>query len=253
MAYSIDINCDMGESYGQFIMGNDDKIFPYITSCNVACGFHGGDPLHLERTIRGALEYGVQVGAHPSYPDRWGFGRRSMKLPFNDLRSIIRYQIAAICGVTRALGGRVTYVKPHGALYNTAADDAEEAAAIVEAVISLKENLAFLGLAGSMMESVARQYGLPFIPEAFADRRYRKNRLVPRDEKDAVIRDPEEAARQAGSIVCDHLVRSPEGVEMSVEARSICVHGDHPEAPEILKAMDVHFAECHITKRAFVA
>jgi len=158
---TIDLNCDMGESYGNYKIGNDDRIMPYITSCNVACGFHGGDPLQIERTIKNALKHNLQIGAHPSYPDLQGFGRRKMNVPPDELKAIIKYQIAAVKGIAESLGGKLTYVKPHGALYNSAADDKEIVASIVNAIKEIDEELAFLGLAGSKeMQAVAKKQEL---------------------------------------------------------------------------------------------
>jgi UPF0271 protein len=251
-AHVTDINCDMGESYGNRIIGNDEAIFPHITSCNIACGFHGGDPAHMDKTVRLALEHGVQIGAHPSYPDRENFGRKKMKIPPGELRAILQYQIGALCGMTAALGGRVRYVKPHGALYNTAAEDVPEARVIVEAVMSMRGELALMGLAGSAMEQVARDSGLFFIAEAFADRTYQANgTLVPRNIKGAVIDDPQAAAAQAVAVVIEHKVTTLSGEVIPVIARSICVHGDHPHTLAVLHGIDEAFKKHGIEKRAF--
>ena len=172
---SIDINCDMGESYGRYQLGNDEKMMSYISSCNIACGFHGGDPLVMERTLQQAIEHGVQIGAHPSYPDRSGFGRRKMDVDKQELKAIIKYQIAAIQGMAQSLNAKVSYVKPHGALYNRAASDPIEAATILKAIHEIDPELILMGLAGSLVEAMAHEKGQPFIAEAFADRRYDKN------------------------------------------------------------------------------
>ncbi|HLF64606.1 MAG TPA: 5-oxoprolinase subunit PxpA [Saprospiraceae bacterium] len=252
--HTIDINCDLGESYGNVIIGNDAEIFPYITSCNIACGFHGGDPVHVERTIKAALQYGVQIGAHPSYPDRENFGRKKMHLPAEELRAVIRYQLAALIGVTRALGGRVSYVKPHGALYNVAAESAAEALVVIESAQSMDENLAMMGLPGSAMEEAAKIKGIQFIAEAFADRRYQSNgRLVSRSIDGAVIEDPDDAAEQVLSIILKQRVSSIEGTLVPVIAQSICVHGDHPNTLTILIKLDKIFKEQHIQKISFMA
>ena len=157
MGLSIDINCDMGESYGSFLVGNDAAIFPHITSCNVACGFHGGDPVHMELTIKRAMQYGLRIGAHPSYPDLWGFGRRPMDFTPGKLTAIVRYQVAALQGMARAMGAEVAYVKPHGALYHYASIDSAGANAVTSAVQSLGSELALMGPPGSVMEMVARE------------------------------------------------------------------------------------------------
>jgi len=237
--HTIDINCDMGESYGDVIVGNDDSIFPHITSCNIACGFHGGDPMHMEHTIKAALTYCVRIGAHPSYPDRENFGRKRMTIPADELKALLRYQITALIGMTKALGGSVTYVKPHGALYNTAADNASEANVIVEAISTVDPHLALMGLPDSAMQEAANLYGIAFIAEAFADRRYHNNgRLVSRQVEGSVIEDPQIAAQQVLSIVLKREVSSIEGEVIPVVAQSICVHGDHQNTPEVVRAID---------------
>jgi UPF0271 protein len=241
----------MGESHGNVIIGNDEAIFPYITSCNIACGFHGGDPIHMERTIRLALQHGVQIGAHPSYPDRDGFGRRKMHLSREDLKAVLVYQISALCGMTASLGGVVRYVKPHGALYNIAADEEAEARTVIEALIACDSNLALMGLPDSAMEYSARQEGIQFIREAFADRRYDSNgKLVPRSAHNAVIDDPSEAAQQVLLLVQEQKVVARDGQTISVHADSICVHGDHKNTLDILIAIDVHFRRYGIAKKS---
>jgi UPF0271 protein len=254
MAYSIDINCDMGESRGTDIAGDDQSVFPFITSCNIACGMHGGDAVHMEKTILGALEHAVQIGAHPSYPDRKNFGRKRMKLPVDELKAVIRYQVSALCGMAHALGGAVMYVKPHGALYHSMAEDPEVARTVVGAVASLGQGLAILGSAGSQIELIASEYELRFVPEAFADRRYRRDgKLLSRNTSGSVIRDPEQAAEQFRMLVVDKRAATNTGQEVDIAARTICVHGDHPEAVEILRAIDALCIDNKIQKRAFVA
>lgn len=248
----IDINCDMGESYGHFRVGNDEAVFPYITSCNIACGFHGGDPLHIERTIRNALKYNVQIGAHPSYPDLAGFGRRKMQLPAEELAALIRYQVGALKGMAESLGGRLAYVKPHGALYNTAADSEAECRVIIQAIRSIDPQLALMGLAGSITREVAVAEGIAFVSEAFADRRYEANgRLTPRSMAGAVLNDPEQAARQVLSIAKDQEVEASNGARISISARSVCIHGDNPAAVETLRAIDRTLREHGIRKKSF--
>lgn len=235
----IDLNCDMGESYGRFKVGNDEAIFPYVTSSNIACGFHGGDPLHIENTIKGAIAHGVRIGAHPAYPDLSGFGRRRMQLGRDELKAVVKYQIAALKGMTESLGGRLAYVKPHGALYNTAADDASEAFCIIQAIREIDPELALMGLAGSIMEETARREQIPFIAEAFADRRYESNgRLRSRSKEGAVIAAPEQAAGQVFSIARHKQVESYDGAIVPVDAQSVCIHGDNPSAISILQAVE---------------
>lgn len=250
---TIDLNCDMGESYGNYKIGNDDRIMPYITSCNVACGFHGGDPLQIERTIKNALKHDLQIGAHPSYPDLQGFGRRHMKVPPDELKAIIKYQIAAVKGITESLGGKLAYVKPHGALYNSAADDVEIAECIVQAIKEIDEELAFLGLAGSKeMQVSAKKAGIKFIAEAFADRRYTASgRLQSRRIDGAVIHHAQIAAEQVLSLVKDQEVISNLNTPVRIKAQSICIHGDNPQIEEILAAIDAILSKNKIQKKSF--
>ena len=248
----IDINCDLGESVGQHIVGQDEKVFPFITSCNIACGFHGGDPTHMENTIKNALKYNVQIGAHPSYPDKAGFGRRKMKLDAEELKVMLKFQINTLKSMTESLGGKVAYVKPHGALYNTAADNKEEASVIVEAIQEMENELALLGMAGSEMETAAQNQGVPFFGEAFADRKYNaKGRLLSRNQPGAVIEEPKEAAAQVISLILDHQVNSDQGTNINLNAHSICVHGDNAQAVMILQAIDQALQERKIIKKAF--
>jgi UPF0271 protein len=252
-ALHIDINCDMGESFGNYKIGNDSAILPYITSINVACGFHGGDPFHIENTIKSALEQEVSIGAHPSYPDLQGFGRRKMQIGAKELKSILKYQIAAIKGLTESLGGRLKYVKPHGALYNTAANDANETYVIIEAIHVIDSDLVFMGLAGSMMEATARYENIPFVAEAFADRKYtEKGRLMSRQTPGSVITDPKQSVEQVISMIIEKKVTSDSGKKIDLNAQSICIHGDNPSATEILKGLNQAFKKYKIKKRSFV-
>jgi len=250
---TIDLNCDMGESYGNYKIGNDDRIMPHITSCNVACGFHGGDPLQIERTIKNALKHGLQIGAHPSYPDLQGFGRRKMNVPLDELKAIIKYQIAAVKGITESLGGQLAYVKPHGALYNTAADEKKVAKCIVQAIKEIDEGLAFLGLAGSKeMKVMAKKAGIRFVAEAFADRRYTASgRLQSRRIDGAVIHHAKISAEQVLSLVKDQKVISNLNTPVKVKAQSICIHGDNPQIEDILAAIDAILSKNKIKKKAF--
>jgi len=248
----IDINCDMGESFGNYTIGNDEKVFPYITSCNIACGFHGGDPLHIEKTIKGALAHGVQIGAHPSYPDLAGFGRRYMQIKADELKAIVKYQVAALKGMTESLGGQLAYVKPHGALYNTAAKQKTEALAIIEAVQAIDSSLILMGLAGSPIEALAREIGIPFVAEAFADRKYMSDgSLRSRTLDEAVIEDPEEATAQVLSIVLDQRVQTYEGSSLPLKAQSVCIHGDNRQVEALLQAIDVGLTKAGVLKTAF--
>lgn len=235
---NIDLNADIGESYGQFKIGNDAALIPYLSSCNIACGFHGGDPLNIERTISLALEHGLRIGAHPSYPDLAGFGRRKMQIPAKELKAIIKYQISALKGMVESQGGTLAYVKPHGALYNTAASTASESQVIVDAIQEMDAHLKLMGLAGSQLEKVAIQNKLSFITEAFADRRYTtQGTLLSRKEDGAVLNQPSDAIQQVLSIVLEGKVLTNENTFIPIQAQSICLHGDHPNTPEILKTL----------------
>jgi UPF0271 protein len=238
--YQIDINCDMGESYGLYKVGNDELLFPFISSCNIACGFHGGDPFHIETTIKNAIKHDVTIGAHPSYPDLQGFGRRPMKIPFAELKAIIKYQVAAIKGLTEAAGGHLSYVKPHGALYNRIAEDKEEALVVIEAVNEIDSNLAIMGLAGSNFEQLAHQNNVNFISEGFADRRYLPNGLLmPRTMPNAVIPDISRSLQQVKKMIFSHKIATDNGL-VDLKVDSICIHGDNPLALELAKA--IHLA-----------
>jgi len=238
MLLNMDINCDLGESYGHFKVGNDEALFPFLTSCNIACGFHGGDPLHIENTIILAMQHQLRIGAHPSYPDLAGFGRRSMQLETNELKAIVKYQIVALKGMVESHGGRLAYVKPHGALYNKAAVDASECQVIIDAIKEIDPSLALMGLAGSIMESIAAANQLPFIAEAFADRRYTQNgQLQARSAKNAVINNVKEAVEQVLSIINEQKVQTTAGGFYPINAQSICVHGDTSAALDILRAI----------------
>ncbi|MEM6806060.1 MAG: 5-oxoprolinase subunit PxpA [Bacteroidota bacterium] len=248
----IDINCDMGESFGNFKIGNDEAVFPFITSANIACGFHGGDPVHMEKTIKLALKHGVKIGAHPGYPDLAGFGRRAMQLKPDELRAIIKYQVSAIKGMAESLGGKLAYVKPHGALYNKASNSQAETRAIISGIREISPDLIFMGLAGSIMEKVAIEEGIAFAAEAFADRRYESNgRLMSRAKEGSVLKDVEIASDQVLSIAKDQKLMAAGEVELEVKAQSICIHGDNPSAVDILKAIDRKLAAQGILKKSF--
>ena len=248
----IDINCDMGESFGQYKIGNDDAIFPYITSTNIACGFHGGDPYHIEKTILNAIKYGVQIGAHPSYPDLAGFGRRYIQIEKKELKAIIKYQIAAIKGLIESHGGQLKHVKPHGALYNQAAKDEIETHVIIDALREIDENLMLMGLAGSIMEQVCIKEKVKFIAEAFADRKYEKDgSLMSRSKTGSVIHDVDQAAAQVVSIVLGKRVYTDDGTAVPIVAQSICIHGDDPAAVGILKKIDEELEKNGIIKSKF--
>jgi 5-oxoprolinase (ATP-hydrolysing) subunit A len=247
----IDLNADVGESFGAWRFGHDEELIPLVTSVNVACGFHAGDPLVIESTVRLAASAGVAVGAHPGYPDLQGFGRRAINLPAAELEAVMLYQVAALAGIARAAGTELRHVKAHGALYNQAARDPSIARPIARAIRRVSAGLVFVGLAGSAMVAVAREEGLPVAEEAFADRGYRADgSLVPRDEPGALLPGPNETAEQAVSIVRDGRVRTVDGGWLRVHADTICLHGDTPGAPDRARAVRGALAAAAIEVRA---
>lgn len=247
----IDLNCDMGESFGPWRMGADEALLDFVTSANVACGYHAGDPPTIERTVQLALDCGVAVGAHPAYPDLQGFGRRSMRLSPDELESILLYQVAAVHGITRALGGTLHHVKLHGALYNDAATDVELAHAAIRAVQRLDERLILYALAGSAMAHQAKQDGLRVVEEAFADRRYNADgTLQDRSIPGALITDPETAAVHAVDVAVHRRVTSADGAVLVVRAGTMCVHGDNPSGVAIARDIRVALRDAGVAVRS---
>jgi len=236
LARKIDLNSDLGESFGRYKLGMDEEVMKYITSANVACGFHAGDPVVMRRTVRIAKENNVRVGAHPGYPDLMGFGRRYMKLSRDEARNYVLYQIGALYAFLKAEGMSMQHVKPHGALYNALVSDEELAYGVIEGVLDFDKNLIFVALAGSKVVEIAESIGLKVAREAFADRAYRKDgTLVPRSVPGAVIHDREEVVRRVINIVEEERVRTIDGEWIEIHADTICVHGDNPEAVELVK------------------
>ncbi|MEL7498367.1 MAG: 5-oxoprolinase subunit PxpA [Planctomycetota bacterium] len=252
-AGQIDINCDVGESYGAFVVGNDAQVLPLIDSANIACGFHGGDPSTMQRTIELAIEHDVQIGAHPcATRDLEGFGRRPVSIPSHELDSNLKYQIGALQSIAQLHGTQVSYVKPHGALYHQIQRDESIAQVFVQAVMHLNRSFKILAADGAILQRVCAASGAELIPEGFADRRYQPNgQLVSRIESDAVIRDPELAAEQACRLAADQATIAVDGSTIEVHCRSICVHGDQANATEILKAINRRFGEAGIQRVPF--
>ena len=227
---SIDLNCDMGESFGAWTMGQDATVLEYVSSANIACGFHAGDPLTMHRTVVAAAARGVAVGAHPSLPDLAGFGRREMRVSADETYAMTLYQIGAIAAFANAAGTRLRHVKPHGALYNMAAKDRALADAIAAAVRDFDGDLILVGLAGSELPRAGEHAGLAVAHEAFADRRYESDgSLMARRKDGAVIDDVDTAVAQAISIATRGEAESPGGI-LRIRADTICVHGDRPDA-----------------------
>jgi len=236
----IDLNCDVGESYYEKLIGNDKEVIPLISSCNIACGFHGGDPVTIQKTIERALQFGVHIGAHPSFPDLENFGRKYMKLSSEELKACLQYQIGALRAMTKAQGGILKHVKPHGELYNAAALDFELSVEIIEIIKDLDGDLFFLGMASSEMEKAAEYLKYPFISEAFADRNYTDaGTLVPRSNANAVIENLDTASSQSLSMVLNNVLVTETKKEIYINPTSICVHGDNSAAIKLIKALRV--------------
>lgn len=235
----MDLNADLGESFGHWTLGDDESLVTHITSANVACGFHAGDFRVMERTVALCRRAGVAVGAQPGYPDLFGFGRRPLPFDPDEIASMVRYQVGALEAFCRGQRIEMQHVKPHGALYNQAAADPVLASAIAQAVASFSRDLSLFGLASSEpMASAAADAGLRFIPEAFADRRYLADgSLQPRSEPGSVITDPGLAASQAMMIALERSAVAADGTRVSITAQSICCHGDTPGAVEIAAAV----------------
>jgi 5-oxoprolinase (ATP-hydrolysing) subunit A len=250
---SIDLNSDLGESFGAFQIGYDAELFPLISSANVACGFHGGDPRVIARTVTLAKEHGVAVGAHPGFPDLVGFGRRVIAATVDEIRTDTLYQLGALDAFCRAGGVPMRYVKAHGALSNVAMKDASVARAIAEAVAAFDNRLSLMVLPGTELQTAAESVGLPAIMEAYADRAYHSDgTLVSRREPGAMITDPETAAARMLRLVTEGKVTTIEGSELEVEVESICTHSDTPGAVEIVRAMRRRFDEAGIAVRLVI-
>jgi 5-oxoprolinase (ATP-hydrolysing) subunit A len=248
----MDLNSDLGEGYGRWTLGDDDGLLEVVTSANVACGFHAGDPATMDRTVRTAVERGVASGAQVSYPDLVGFGRREMDVPPDDLTADVLYQLGALEAFARAAGSRVRYVKPHGALYNRIARDAVQAAAVVEAVRRYDPSLPLLTLPGSAAMEAAEQAGIRAVGEGFADRAYtREGRLVSRREPGALLHDQDRVAARALRMATEGLVETVEGGEVAVQIRSLCVHGDTPGAVALAKAVRAALDQAGVPLEAF--
>lgn len=249
---SIDINSDLGESYGAWRMGDDAAMLGIVTSANVACGFHAGDPAGILQTLRSAAAQGVAVGAHVAYPDLVGFGRRNMSPTSEELVSDVIYQIGALQGLAAVAGTRVRYVKPHGALYNTIAHDARQADDVISALLAIDPGLTLLALAGSPLIERARARGLVVVAEAFADRAYNDDgTLVSRSLPGAVLHDAEQVAERMLRWARTGELVSVTGRPVRVEAESICVHGDSPGAVDMARRLRERFDEAGIVLRAF--
>ena len=248
----IDLNSDLGESLGAWTMGDDAAMLDIVSSANVACGFHAGDPAGILATLKAAHARGVSVGAHVAYPDLLGFGRRNMDVASADLVADVIYQIGALQGLAQAAGTRITYVKPHGALYNTIAHDSAQALDVITAIRDVDANLALVALAGSPLVRWAQDAGLRVIAEAFADRAYTpQGALVSRREKGAVLHDSALVAQRMLRLVRDGVIQAIDGSLARVQAQSICVHGDSPGAVEMARAVRMALESDGVVVRSF--
>lgn len=248
--FSIDLNSDLGEGFGPFRVGADEALFPLISSANVACGFHGGDPAMMERTVRRAREHGVAVGAHPGFPDRAGFGRRAMAATPDEIRTDVLYQLGALAAFCQAAGVELRHVKAHGALYNVAVHTIEVATAIAQAVRSFDPTLLFFAIPGSCLHEAGEEAGLTVIREAFADRAYLADgSLVPRSRAGAVIHDVDLVAGRMVRLVTEGAIDTIDGERLAIEADTICIHSDTSNALDITESIASRFRQSGIEIR----
>ncbi|NNE98759.1 MAG: LamB/YcsF family protein [Pyrinomonadaceae bacterium] len=248
--FSVDLNCDMGESFGAWKMGNDAELMKYVSSANIACGFHAGDATTMRETVELAIENAVAIGAHPSFPDLQGFGRRSMSLTPSEVFDTVLYQVSALKGICDASGGKLHHVKPHGALYNQAARSRDLARAISESVKIIDPSLILYGLSGSFLISEADAIGLGTASEVFADRTYQEDgSLTPRSEPDALINDSDEALSQVLQMIKNQKVTAQNGAEIGIKAETVCIHGDGEHALTFAKAISEKLTQNEIVIR----
>ena len=246
MGLSIDFNCDMGESFGMYKMGLDEEVIKYITSANIACGFHAGDPMWMRHTVKLAEEHGVAVGAHPSFPDLNGFGRRNMAVTPDEAKNDVIYQIGALRAFTKSK--KLQHVKPHGAMYNRAVGDEALARAICEAILEVDPEMILVALAGSTWVEVAEEMGVRVAREIFADRALTPDgALVPRSQPGAVMHDVQEVARRSVRMVTEGRATAITGEDIDVRAETLCLHGDTPGAVEMARAAKKELEAASIT------
>jgi UPF0271 protein len=251
---AIDLNSDLGESYGAWSMGDDTAMLSIVSSANVACGFHAGDPAGIWKTVKAAAGKGVSIGAHVSYPDRVGFGRRDMDVTSGELIADVIYQIGALKGMAAAAGVTIGYVKPHGALYNRIAHDQKQGQAVIDAIKAIDPSLVLMGLANAPILKLAQASGLKIVAEAFADRAYTPDgQLVSRREQGAVLHDTQLIARRMLQLARERTLEAIDGSTIKIDAQSICVHGDSPGAVAIAQEIRRAFEADGITVRSFLS
>ncbi len=244
----VDLNCDLGESFGAYTIGRDGDVLPFLTSANIACGYHAGDPLVMDATVAACRAAGAAVGAHPGFPDLMGFGRRSMACSPKEVKAYVQYQLGALSAFAAAHGARVQHCKPHGALYNMAAKDLDLALAVAEAVASVDGEIILVGLAGSKSLEAGRKLGLRVASEVFADRAYQADgSLTPRRLPGAVLHDRDEVIARAVRMATEGKVAAVTGEDIDIRADTICIHGDNPSAAvfarDIRRALEAAGAE----------
>ena len=243
----IDLNCDLGESFGNYKMGMDDEVIPHVTSVNVACGYHAGDPLVMEKTVRMALQHGTAIGAHPSFPDLQGFGRRDMKLTREEAYAMVKYQLGALYAFVKSAGGELQHLKAHGALYNMAGRDIEMAMALAQAIRDFDSQMLLLGLPNSKMEEAAAECGIGYVSEFFADRAYNDDgSLVNRKLEGSVIHDSALACERVIRMISKGEVETYTGGILKLGCKSVCVHGDNKAAIEFVKQIRSALAEAGV-------
>jgi len=245
--YQIDLNCDLGESFGNYKIGLDEEVISYISSANIACGFHASDPLTMNHTVELAKKAGVCVGAHPGFPDLVGFGRRNMDVSPKEAKAMVQYQIGALDSFCRAQGIKMHHVKPHGALYNMAGKDLKLALAICEGIYEVNPELILLALSGSKMIEAAKSIGLKVAREAFADRAYEEDgSLVSRTKEGAMILDENESIKRVSRMIKENKVKAITGIDIPIKVDSICVHGDGIKALEFVRKIKSSLEEENI-------
>ena len=245
--YQIDLNCDLGESFGNYKIGLDEEVISYISSANIACGFHASDPLTMNHTVELAKKAGVCVGAHPGFPDLVGFGRRNMDVSPTEAKAMVQYQIGALDSFCRAQGIKMHHVKPHGALYNMAGKDLKLALAICEGIYEVNPELILLALSGSKMIEAAKSIGLKVAREAFADRAYEEDgSLVSRTKEGAMILDENESIKRVSRMIKENKVKAITGIDIPIKVDSICVHGDGIKALEFVRKIKSSLEEENI-------
>ncbi|AMM51836.1 LamB/YcsF family protein [Rufibacter sp. DG15C] len=248
---TVDVNCDLGESFGAYHLGNDEAILPFVTSANIACGFHAGDPSVMKKTVRLALANNVAIGAHPGFPDLVGFGRRELAVSPEEVYDMVVYQIGALHAFVQAQGGQLHHVKPHGALYNMAAVNAGLAQAIAEAIYHVHPQAVLYGLAGSELIKAGQKIGLQVAQEVFADRTYQADgTLTSRKQPNALITNQKEATSQVLRMVQEGKVRSQQGTDIEIQADTICLHGDGAHALEFARILHQMLTQEGITLKA---